>query len=212
MLTILVLNPQSLNDIFPLSVSRFFSKPDINDEDDSSTLHRYLLALTYIHRVWAMLTFSLWSIALHIVVVWHVRSTAPESAMMDPDRRDARKRKRMMVYASINKFRNGITGRNWESMEGYNRLEDKQDNVDETTESFDKDDIFSLSDDDTDEGIDLLLPYEETNSREHTLGSDNDIRLEEGLQLKNKKKKKKKTHTNGPVEDENDDGKIFSLW
>jgi len=77
-----------------------------NDEGVGMSISdRRLLILSYSHRVWAMLTFSLWSIALHVVIVWHVRSTGPETVVMDEGIRDARKMKRMMAYASINKLK-----------------------------------------------------------------------------------------------------------
>ena len=215
MLIILKVNQQSIDSLLHLSTRL------LNNEERNQTpgLHRHLDGLTYIHRVWAILTFSLWSSALHFVLVWHVRSTGPESVVMDKTKRDARKNRRMLAYASMNKYarhfdkkrQNGMKWKYPETSTDCNQLLLQRDNNDETMGSCDADDFLIVSDEEEDDGSSILLPYEEgVNSC--SLRSYVDANVEDGLYIVNKKRKRRAVRKfKSVLYTDSDDGKVFRL-
>ena len=83
MLTLSLVNPESLEAIFPLSeayrqLTAAWSLSAASVENVSDTLRRALLEhLHELRRIWWILTFSLVSDVCHLILFWHVRSTAP---------------------------------------------------------------------------------------------------------------------------------------
>jgi hypothetical protein len=94
MIALALLNPTSMEAIFPNLLSTNYNNDDNNNSNNttSSSLrqlleyatasvvdhHRYLLDhLLELRRIWWMLTLSLVSVCCHWILLWHVRSTAP---------------------------------------------------------------------------------------------------------------------------------------
>jgi len=97
MLALCLMDPESLTAIFPIV---------------STIQHRLLLEhLHELRRIWWMLSLSLVSTICHLILVWHVRSTAPHYALLNNGNQ-----KRPSVYfalrsASIGAVNESYTGR-----------------------------------------------------------------------------------------------------
>lgn len=93
-----MLDPGSLNSFLPeIDVRRYL---------------RVLSSATVMRRVWVLLTLSLWSTVFHIVLLFHVRSTAQQDSL------DSWKRRKKVLYYYANQNSTTTTRRQQQIQNG----------------------------------------------------------------------------------------------